>query len=52
MAQDLLPAWRKVLDRTLREAEPTAAEHDLLQRMTHVFETHSAHALSMTQGMA
>ncbi|MEO8122222.1 MAG: HipA domain-containing protein [Rhodoferax sp.] len=49
MAQDLLPAWRKVLDRTLREAEPTAAERDLLQRMTHVFEAHSAHALSMTQ---
>lgn len=49
MAQDLLPAWRKVLDRTLAEMQPTTAEAGVLARMTQVFETHVDHALSMTQ---
>ena len=50
MAQDLLPAWHKVLDRTLWEIQPTSAEAEVLARMTQVFEEHVGNALSMTQG--
>jgi serine/threonine-protein kinase HipA len=52
MAQDLLPAWRKVLERTpaLQKAQATAIERSLLERMTHVFEAHTRNALSMTEG--
>lgn len=50
MAQDLLPAWRKVLDRVLSETQPTSAEAEVLARMTQVFEEHVGNALSMTQG--
>lgn len=52
MAEALLPAWRKVLDRTLLDTQPTAAEAALLARMTTVFEVHAANALSMTGGSA
>ncbi len=52
MAEALLPAWRKVLDRTLLDTQPTAAEAAVLARMTAVFETHAANALSMTRGRA
>ena len=52
MAQDLLPFWCKVLDRTLSETQPTAAEAEVLTRMTQVFEAHVGNALSMIEGMA
>ncbi|MES2949795.1 MAG: HipA domain-containing protein [Pseudomonadota bacterium] len=52
LAQDFLPAWRKVLDRTLLETQATAAEAAVLGRMTQVFEAHAANALSMTGGIA
>lgn len=52
LAQDLLSAWRKVLERTVPETQPTPAEQALLQRMTQVLELHCAHALSMTGGDA
>jgi serine/threonine-protein kinase HipA len=48
LAQDLLPAWRKVLERMVPETRPTPAEQALLQRMTQVLELHAANALSMT----
>jgi serine/threonine-protein kinase HipA len=51
MAQDLLPAWRKVRDRVMSDTQATHAETGLLARMTQVFEAHAAHALSMTEGM-
>lgn len=50
LALALLPAWHKVLDRLLQDAQPTEAERALLERMTHVFEAHVQHALSMTEG--
>ncbi len=50
MAQDLLPAWRKVLERTVSKTQPTPAEQGLLKRMTQVLELHTANALSMTGG--
>lgn len=37
MAQDLLPAWRKVLDQIL---DKDAARRDVLKWMTVVFELH------------
>jgi serine/threonine-protein kinase HipA len=48
LAQDLLPAWRKVLSSIEENVQPTQAERGLLERMTHVFEAHSQNALSMT----
>ncbi|MDP3652152.1 MAG: HipA domain-containing protein [Rhodoferax sp.] len=51
MAQALLPAWAKVLERTLAEPQLTQAERELLQRMTQVFEAHAHNALSMTQNL-
>lgn len=52
MAQDLLPAWRKVLDRMLLDTQPTTTEAAVLARMTQVFEAHAGNALSMTEGLA
>ncbi len=52
MAQDLLPAWHKVLDRTLLETQATAAEAAVLGRMTQVFDAHAGNALSMTDGVS
>ena len=49
MAQDLLPPWRKVLGRLLRDTPPTDAERLLLERMSGVFEEHTHNALSMTE---
>lgn len=49
MAQELLPAWRKVLERPLSGTQPTDAEAAVLARMTQVFEAHVGHALSMTE---
>lgn len=50
LAQDLLPAWRKVLARLQQDTRPTQSESALLERMTQVLEAHSKNALSMTQG--
>lgn len=50
LAQNLLPAWRKVLEGILQDTQPTEAERALLERMTHVFEVHTENALSMTEG--
>lgn len=50
MAQDLLPAWRRVLERAVPETWPTPAEQALLLRITQVLELHVANALSMTGG--
>ena len=50
LAQDLLPAWHKVLARLQQDTQPTAAETALLERMTKIFEAHSGYALSMTEG--
>lgn len=50
LAQDLLPAWHKVLGRLQQDTQPTEAESALLGRMTQVFEAHSKNALSMTEG--
>jgi serine/threonine-protein kinase HipA len=49
LAQDLLPAWRKVLASLQQDAQPTQAECALLERMTQIFEAHTRNALSMTQ---
>lgn len=51
MAQDLLPAWRKVHEQVMADDPPTETEAALLQRMTAVFEAHQAHAMSMTEGV-
>ena len=51
MAQALLPAWAKVLERTLAEPQLTQVERELLQRMTQVFEAHAHNALSMAQSL-
>ncbi|WP_372826608.1 HipA domain-containing protein [Polaromonas sp.] len=48
MALDFLPAWRKTLERVIGDTAPTAREQAMLKQMTAVFETHCAHALSMT----
>jgi len=48
MAQDLLPAWEKTKAVIIEKLAPTASELELLDKMTAVFEMHSAHALSMT----
>lgn len=48
MTQDLLPAWQKTHERIVKDTAATASELELLERMTKVFETHCAHALSMT----
>ena len=48
MTQDFLPAWRKTRERLVKDIAPKASEQALLERMTKVFETHCAHALSMT----
>jgi serine/threonine-protein kinase HipA len=50
LAQDLLPAWHKVLSRLQQDTQPTEAERALLERMTQVFEAHTKNALSMTEG--
>lgn len=50
LAQDLPPAWRKTYERIIKDVEPTSPEQELLGRMTQIFETHCAHALSMTGG--
>lgn len=50
LAQSLLPAWHKVLDRIEQDMQPTVAERALLERMAQVFEVHTSNALSMTQG--
>lgn len=47
MATALLPAWQKLRDQISRQHIPTLAEAEMLERMTHVFELHSRHALSM-----
>lgn len=52
MAQDLLPAWGKVHALILEQLAPTQDERDVLGRMTDVFQSHVAHALSMTEGVA
>ena len=52
LAQALLPAWDKVQTQVLAQVAPTEEERDVLQRMTQVFQSHHAHALSMTQGVA
>lgn len=52
LAQGLLPAWQKVLQRTVQDTQPTEAEGALLERMTQVFEAHTQHALSTTEGGA
>jgi serine/threonine-protein kinase HipA len=49
MAIALLPAWAKVTERIAKEQPTTPAEQALLARMTRVFETHCAAAISMTQ---
>ena len=49
MALALLPAWAKVTEKIAKEQPTTPAEQALLARMTRVFETHCAAALSMTQ---
>jgi serine/threonine-protein kinase HipA len=48
MALAFLPAWGKVRERVLKEPGITEAEQALLGRMTQIFETHCAHAQSMT----
>ena len=50
LALDLMPAWHKVHQRIVRELAPTPPEQEVLNRMTQVFQTHNAHALSMTGG--
>jgi serine/threonine-protein kinase HipA len=50
LAQDLLPAWHKVLARLQQDTQPTEAERALLERMTQIFEAHTKNALSMTEG--
>lgn len=50
MAEDLLPAWQKTRARVVQETSPVESEVELLGKMTRVFETHCAHALSMTRG--
>ncbi len=50
MADELLPAWQKTHAAVVRETDPTAAELDLLDKMTQVFELHCAHASQMTGG--
>ena len=50
MADELLPAWKKTHAAVLKEAAPTPAEIQLLNKMTQVFELHCAHALLMMGG--
>ena len=52
MAQDLLPAWHKVLERTSLDTQTTAAEAAVLARMTDVFKAHTGNALSMVGAVA
>ena len=47
MTAALLPAWGKVRAQLDKQHKPTAAEVEVLERMTEVFERHHAHALSM-----
>ena len=47
MAQDLMPAWQKTQASIVKELAPNAAELALLDKMTQVFEAHTAHAFSM-----
>lgn len=49
LAVALLPAWGKVLGQIGKDQSPTEPERGLLTRMTQVFETNCASALSMTQ---
>ena len=48
MASALLPAWQKTHAAVVKETGPVAAELELLDKMTQVFELHCAHALLMT----
>lgn len=50
MAQDLLPAWQKTKAAIIKDVAPGKRELELLEKMTDVFEMHSAHAISMTGG--
>ncbi|MGJ7493470.1 HipA domain-containing protein [Variovorax sp. RT4R15] len=50
MALALLPAWHKVRAMLDKQQVLTAAEAEVLGRMTQVFELHSGHALSMVAG--
>ena len=50
MSSELLPAWQRTHAAVVRETDPTAAELDLLDKMTQVFELHCAHASQMTGG--
>lgn len=50
LAQNLLPAWHKVLARVQQDTQPTAAEKALLERVTQIFQELSKNALSMTEG--
>jgi serine/threonine-protein kinase HipA len=49
LAQDLTPAWHKVLLRLNQTTQPTVLEQALLERMTQIFEAHAKNALSMTE---
>ncbi|WP_411878433.1 hypothetical protein [Polaromonas sp. YR568] len=48
MAQDIMPAWQKTKAALIKDLAPAARELELLEKITGVFEMHSAHALSMT----
>lgn len=48
MARGILPAWQKTKAALIGELAPEGRELDLLEKMSAVFEMHSAHALSMT----
>lgn len=48
MAQALMPAWHKQRASINRLKTVTPAEHEVLDKMTAVFERHTGHALSMT----
>ena len=52
MAQDYLAAWRKEPDRTVLDNQTTAAEAAVVERITQVFQAHTANALFMSEGMA
>lgn len=50
MARALLPTWHKVRASLDKSHRPDDAEVHVLERMTHVFELHVRHALSMIDG--
>lgn len=50
MAQMLLPTWAKVLDRVVRQSQPTYEEHELLAKMTDIFAKHTQYVRSMLGG--